>query len=523
MRKNAIGIMLDSLQHNYLGCYGNTWIKTPNIDALAREGVLFENAYSEGLPTIPVRRAMFTGRYTLPSIGWKALSHEDTTVADLCWGRPIDTCLVYDSAPLRLPKFGFSRSFDKVIFLHGHEADQFYYECDPLYHLAVSDYVEDHMLEEGDPDNPNDLGGVPSMLHEVEAFLRLRQYWRGDEDRHVARTMEAAIEYIERHDRTKSFFLWVDSFDPHEPWDPPSIYDPERKSMYDPDYKGKDMFLPLVGEASMFTEAELHHIRMLYAELVTLCDTYVGKFLDAVRKAGLYENTLILLTADHGEPMGHGEHGHGIMRKCRPWPYEELVHIPLIIRAPGMEAGKRVKGFAQSCDVAPTITDWLGIGVHPSMQGKSLLPLCTGEKEKVRDFAIAGYHRYSWSIITEDYSFIHWLREEEESISKSCAGILQGGEETMGHLAAMVPAESLPPQNAPINEQAARYQAEANLDDEAQWTCTPSSTADVPARDELYDRKKDPFQLHNIADKNPEKALELLKKLQAFMAELQAS
>ena len=60
--KNVIFIMLDSLQFNYLGCYGNKWIKTPNIDALAREGVLFENAYSEGLPTIPVRRAMMTGR-----------------------------------------------------------------------------------------------------------------------------------------------------------------------------------------------------------------------------------------------------------------------------------------------------------------------------------------------------------------------------------------------------------------------------------------------------------------------------
>ncbi len=103
MKKNVIVVMLDSLQLNYLGCYGNKWIKTPNIDRLAREGVLFENNYIEGLPTIPCRRSMLTGRYYLHSKGWSALDTDDTTIADLCWGRPIDTALVYDSAPLRLP------------------------------------------------------------------------------------------------------------------------------------------------------------------------------------------------------------------------------------------------------------------------------------------------------------------------------------------------------------------------------------------------------------------------------------
>ncbi len=103
--KNAIVLMFDSLQFNYVGCYGNEWIKTPNMDRLAREGALFENCYTEGLPTVPCRRAMMTGRFTLPRSGWVALSMEDTTIADLCWGRPIDTCIVFDSAPMRLPKF----------------------------------------------------------------------------------------------------------------------------------------------------------------------------------------------------------------------------------------------------------------------------------------------------------------------------------------------------------------------------------------------------------------------------------
>lgn len=108
-KKNVIVVMLDTLQFNYLGCYGNTRVKTPNIDRFATEGVVFENAYTEGLPTVPCRRAMLTGRYTLPVKGWSQLDVSDTTIADLCWGQPIDSYLIHDSGPFRLPKFGYSR------------------------------------------------------------------------------------------------------------------------------------------------------------------------------------------------------------------------------------------------------------------------------------------------------------------------------------------------------------------------------------------------------------------------------
>ena len=138
--QNAIVMMFDSLQFNYLGCYGNDWIKTPNMDRLAREGVLFENCYTEGLPTVPCRRAMLTGRYTFLTGGWCPLSMEDTTIADLCWGRPIDTALVSDCPQFRQPKFGYTRGFDKVWFIHGHELDHYYYDQDPLYHGRAQDY-----------------------------------------------------------------------------------------------------------------------------------------------------------------------------------------------------------------------------------------------------------------------------------------------------------------------------------------------------------------------------------------------
>jgi len=361
---------------------------------------------------------MFTGRYTLPSKGWSQLDIDDTTIADLCRGQPIDTALVGDAGPMRLPKFGYARGFDKVHFIHGHETDHQYYAHDQVAGLRAENYFEDHVMESADAILGEKV--VRPLLNQVECHLKERQHWRSDEDQHAAQVMKAASRYLENADRNKSFFLWVDCFDPHEPWDAPSVYDPALKCPYDPDYKGKDMFLPIQGHVEgLYTEPELRHIRMLYAEKVTMVDKWVGWFMDRVRTLGLDENTLVLLVSDHGCPMGNGEHGHGIMRKCRPWPYEELAHIPMISRGPGLPRGTRVSGFVQSCDVAPTVVDWLGIGVHPWMQGKSLLPLAKGEVEALRDFAVAGYFRYAWSIITPEWSFIHWLRDEEKSVADS--------------------------------------------------------------------------------------------------------
>jgi len=523
-QKNVIVIMMDTLQFNYLGCYGNDWIKTPNIDRFAQQGVLFENAYTEGLPTIPCRRAMLTGRFTLPVKGWSQLDIDDTTIADLCWGHPIDSALIHDSGPFRLPKFGYSRGFDKVHFIHGHETDHQYYASDALYGMKAEDYYEDHVLESADEIMSEHV--MQPMLNQVECHLKERQYWKDDEDQHVAQIMKQAAHYIENTDPNKSFFLWVDSFDPHEPWDPPSVYDPEMKCPYNPEYEGKDMFLPIQGDVEkLYTEEELHHIRMLYAEKVTMCDKWFGWLMDRIREMGLDQNTTVMLVSDHGSPMGNGEHGHGIMRKCRPWPYEELAHIPFIMKGPELPAGKRVEGFVQSCDVAPTVVELLGIGVHPSMQGENLLPLAKGEVDKVRDFAIAGYFRYSWSIITEDYSYIHWLKDEEKSIADARFGIY--GKDlaaSTAHILEMKRDDGIEDRDtAYLNRAYEEHKKNATLDGEDQWTCTSAASGEVPERDELYDRRNDPFQLKNIAAENKQKAEELLEQLRYYMAELKAS
>ena len=500
-KKNVIVVMLDTLQFNYLGCYGNTNVKTPNLDRFARQGFLFENAYSEGLPTIPVRRAIMTGRFTLPYAGWKPLDLNDTSLTDMLWCREVQTALVYDTPPMRLPKYGYSRGFDYVKFCNGHELDHETFHNVPLDPaVKAEDYLSPGMLhrnEDGEYDSSSQ-----SLIREAECYLKQRQFWKSDADNYVSVVAREADDWLRRkRDPKRPFLMWVDSFDPHEPWDPPSVWE-GKPCPHDPDYQGNPMILaPWTEVKGVMTEEECAHIRALYMEKITQVDKWVGELLDSIRAQGLWDETLIVLMSDHGQPMGEGEHGHGIMRKCRPWPYEELVHVPLIMHVPGIEGGKRIKSFVQNVDVTATIMDALGELGTPQkasdfgfptydtseMQGISLLPVMRGETDTVRDCAIAGYYGMSWSLITEDYSYVHWLVSEDVKDSVDC--IAGSGTEMK----------------------------------EEMWTCTAGAKVQVPDHDELYDRKADPFQLNNIADQNPDKAREMLQQLKLVIGEIRTS
>ena len=165
-----------------------------------------------------------------------------------------------------------------------------------------------------------------------------------------------------------------------------------------------------------------------------------------------------------------------------------------------MEGGKRIKSFVQNVDLTPTMLDALGLlfseGMDSGygfpvfgcdeMQGRSLLPLIRGEVDKLRDFAIAGYYGMSWSIITEDYSYIHWILKDASQLDYTST-------ENPGR---------------------------EKMKDEAMWSCTAGAKQEVPDSDELYDRRADPFQLRNIIDQQPDKAAELLRMLKLHIGEL---
>jgi arylsulfatase A-like enzyme len=348
------------------------------------------------------------------------------------------------------------------------------------------DFVQFIRGQEGDPQVPakKKWRGMPKGYKwngkDTAVRDQMRQYnlntahWRSDEDHFVAQVVKAGIRYLESQKERNNLFLWLDCFDPHEPWDPPAPFN----RMYDPGYKGPIITQPIPGPVQGYlSSAELRNIQAQYAGEVTMVDKWIGIFLDRVRELGMMEDTLIILTTDHGEPLGEGKWGHGIMRKARPWPYEELSHIPLMVRHPRAGQGKRVKGFAQTCDVAPTVLGFLGIPVPPVMQGRSLLPMVTGVVPKMRDFALSGFYLRSWSIRTDTHSYILWLPATPQ-VKQAMPG-------TLGAI-----------------------------------SCTLVGTLETPQTPELYDIRKDPDELNNILAKEPEIAEEMELKLRRFVAML---
>ena len=270
---NIIVIMLDSLRQDHLGCYGNEWIETPNIDALAQESILFENAYPEGLPTIPVRTELFTGQCTLPFRPWQPLTKEDITAAELLGAYGYISALVTDTYHLFKPGMNLHRGFDVFRWIRGQEADA--YRSGPA-DRDLKDYTKPAMRG----------SRTERMLIQ---YLKNTTGRRNEHDYFPAQLISKAIEWIRDNTHQSRFFLWIDSFDPHEPWDPPPPYDTKYT---DPRYKGPKLIHPKYGPVDWMTQEELAYVQGLYAGEVSFVDHWVGQFLDEVWSLGLQKTSV---------------------------------------------------------------------------------------------------------------------------------------------------------------------------------------------------------------------------------------
>ena len=385
-KTNVVVIMLDSLRPDHVHCYGNEWIKTPSIDGLARDGAVFENAYPEGLPTIPVRTALMTGQYTLPFRPWRPLLDADMTLPEILSAYGYTTALITDTYHLFKPGMNFHRAFSQWVWIRGQEGDA-YKTCPPKY----------------DPEQfmkPEMKGTHVERL--LIQYLRNISDREREEDYFVAKVIREAVKWLEENAGSQPLFLWVDCFDPHEPWDPP----PEFERLYtDPNYRGKKIIHPKYGRSDWLTEEELKYIRGLYAGEVAFVDKWVGVLLNKLKELELYDDSLIVLLSDHGVPIG--EHGWVLKHPHTLW--SELVRMTLIVKLPGNEhAGTRVKGLVETCDVPATILDVLGLDREARyMHGTSFLPLIRGESERLKDYVIIGYHESLHRCVrTEEWSFV---------------------------------------------------------------------------------------------------------------------
>lgn len=420
---NVVVIVTDSLRFDHVGCYGSD-VKTPNIDRLAKEGIKLTHAYSENLPTLPTRRGWWTGRYHFHEAGWQPFTENDYLLAEVLWDQGYTSALITDVYHMHKPVYNCGRGFDTTVFIRGQEYDPWIVDESIKVNVDESPI---HRLKGGAKRERNEL-----WRERFEQYLKNCSVRKGEEDYFAPRVIKEAIrwlEYVTARSKDK-LFLWIDMFDPHEPWDPPSPYD----RMYtDPDYDGPDLVDPVPGDVEGYmTPEEVQHTKNLYAGEVTFVDKWVGVLLDKIEELGIDNNTLIMHTTDHGEPFDE----HGYIRKARPRNYEELIHIPWIIRHPErIGAGKEIDALVQTVDMMPTILELLGIQsdkltltfTEPDQSGKSdnifpqdlptrverqtlggcnLVPLIEGKADHVRDLAFGGHYNREWYARNKEWTYL---------------------------------------------------------------------------------------------------------------------
>jgi arylsulfatase A-like enzyme len=371
---NAVVVLLDSLNRHLLGAYGGTEFATPNLDRFAAQSVRFTNHFTGSLPCMPARHDILCGQLDFLWKPWGSVElWEDTVVYEL-HRSGVTTMLVSD---------------------HPH-----------LFETGGENYHVDFMGWEyergqgGDtwktrPD-PSWMGAPVFGFFPVEEYHRSRGWFGGEDGFPGPRTMARAAQWIDEnagwHDR---FLLFVDEFDPHEPFDTPDAY----ASLYDPDWEGPHLVHPpyMVGaiDRGDMTERQGRQVRACYGAKLTMIDHWFGRVLEALDRNGLADTTAVVVCTDHGHYLGdrrlvgHDGAATDIWGKPGVPVFEPMGHIPLMVRVPGVAASD-CDALTTSVDLCATIADLFDVVLRQRTSGRSLLPLIRGETTSIRDWALTG-------------------------------------------------------------------------------------------------------------------------------------
>lgn len=398
---NVLVVVLDTVRPDSLGSTGaHPLSPTPAMDRLAAQGAILDAAYAEYPITVPTRTAFVSGIFTWTNRPWSPLRPYDLHVAEIFRDTGYATAAFSDS-PFSEP-YSFDRGFDLFA--------QYPRKLQPPSEMPEHVDLRNAYFPPGHEDE--ELLWRNACAGWLDEFPR--KYGRVG----MELLVDSAIRWLDERDARKPFFLWLDTFQPHEPWIPPAPYD----AMYQPPgYTGRFLPMPVGPSSDWMTPVELQHVVGLYLGELALTDLHLGRLVDHVDASGLGDDTLIVVLSDHGQPFGD----HGTIRKYGVPLYEEHARIVWLMRKPGLiDAGSRVGALACSCDLLPTLTDLCGIdlpdspelwrgdftGLHAAsprgVDGVSLGPVLRGEAAAARESAWlgafglrAGVRQGSWKFI----------------------------------------------------------------------------------------------------------------------------
>jgi arylsulfatase A-like enzyme len=348
---NVVVVVSDTLRRDHLGAYGNDWIRTPALDRLAAESVVFENHLTGSFPTMPARADLLTGRLSLAFMTWEPLPAHLPTLPALLADAGYLTMGIVDTPFYVRNGFGYDRGFQDFLWIRG----------------------------QGD-------------AKRMEERLDARATWRHESDRWVARTVTAAEEWLERHHEER-FFLLVDVWDPHEPWNAPLYY----TRLYAPDYDGRETETCYDNwRDAGLTEDDVRLSHATYCGEVTMVDRWVGRLVEKLDVLGIADDTLLVFVSDHGYYFGEHDYlGKSVWDAdlgTQSWSplYRSIVEVPLLARMPGA-AARRTRALTTLVDVPATILDLAGAEAPEGIAGRSLAPVLRGDTDSHRELVISGW------------------------------------------------------------------------------------------------------------------------------------
>lgn len=363
---NVIVVLLDSLNRHMLGAWGGTEFDTPHLDRFARTAMCFDNHFVGSLPCMPARHDILVGALDFLWRPWGSIELWEEAITVPLRKAGVTTMLVSDHPHLfESGGENYHTEFRGWEYLRGHENDPWKTRADPSWVGAPA-------LPAGNPRG--------------QYYRENRTWFRDELDFPGPRTMNTAASWLDQNAGAhQRFMLFIDEFDPHEPFDTPAPW----VNAYDPDWKDELIIWPpySVGTIArgVLTERQARHIRANYGSKLSMIDHWFGRLLDAIDCNGLGNNTAVIVCTDHGHYLGERD----IFGKPGVPHYEALGHTPLMIRLPGSAPG-RCNALTTNVDINATLYALFGLTPRHVTHGHSLLPLITGEQKQVRDWALAG-------------------------------------------------------------------------------------------------------------------------------------
>jgi arylsulfatase A-like enzyme len=385
--KNVIVLLLDSLNRHEMGAYGGKNFDTPNLDRLAARSVRFTNHHTGSLPCIPARHDILVGAWDFLWRPWGSIELWEEPITASLRREGVITQLITDHPHLfETGGENYHTDFTAWDYERGHESDAWKSRPDPSW-LGTPTYGRGH-------------------TH----YDNSRGYFRGEEDFPGPRTMQATAKWLAEdapvhRAKGERFFLFVDEFDPHEPFDTPE----EWATRYDDSWEGPHLTWPPYAidayKQGILTERDARQIRAQYGGKLSMIDHWLGRVLDALDATNAWEDTAVILCTDHGHYLGDTDvHGRDVWGKPGLPVYKPLGHIPMLVSWPGIEPSTN-DALTTSTDIHATIADVFGAPVKHTAHGKSLVPVLANEQSQVRDWLLTGVWGREVQIVTNEWRY----------------------------------------------------------------------------------------------------------------------